>query len=137
MQAAVLLRRSCAVPVYHGYFPEVLAQCGAQPIDLAYMVATEYVFNDAELRGFLAAVMRSGIRTFLLVSASIYEPYSLRELAGRVARMVRRSGVRSSGQLWGYRRTAGELIRAFRTAGFQDIASGHLAGAFWVRGRVA
>lgn len=136
-QATALLRRSCAVPVYHGYFPEVLVDRDVKALDVAYMVATEYVFSDAELRRFLAAVHRSGIPTFLLVSVSVYNPYSPRELARRVAAAVRSWGVGAERQFWGYKRTRGELVRAVRDAGFHDIAHGYLGKAFWVRGRTA
>jgi SAM-dependent methyltransferase len=131
--ATRMLRADSDVRVYEGFFPQALP-AGEESFALAYMVATEYVFDNHALRQFLSRVRESRTRSFLLISASA-RPFSPLQSARQVGKvLLARLNLRPLGQFWGYERTPAELVRLFRQAGYSRISTGQLGYYVWVRG---
>ncbi len=137
VQATQLLRSTAApVRIYAGYFPRV-PPAEEGPFALGYAVATEYVFDNRELRGFLFSIRERGIPSFLLVSASVHKDSLVRAVRRIGKALLGRLRLRSLGQFWGYERTPAELLRVFRQSGYSRIAKGELGEYFWIRGEMA
>jgi SAM-dependent methyltransferase len=130
------LEQLSEVKIYHGYFPECLGNTKEATFDLAYMSATEYVFDKKELVKLLIEIKDFGVKNFLLVSVCVYNGHSLSRFIKYIAKlMLSFIGLYEIGQFWGYSRTTDELVLAFKKAGFKNIESGFLnKGHFWIKG---
>jgi SAM-dependent methyltransferase len=133
-QATHMLRSAqSAVRIHEGYFPQAVP-AGEESFALAYMVATEYVFDNRGLRRLLSAIRDSGIPSFLLISASVHPFSPVQYVRGVGKALLARLKLRPLGQFWGYERSATEMVRLFRQAGFPRLSQGRLGHYFWVRG---
>ncbi len=134
-KASYFLKQFSNVKLYEGYFPSCLKKVNEDRFDLAYMSGTEYVFSEKELSKLLEDIKNINIKSFLLVSASVYSNSFLRFIKDTVKEMLSFVGLYELGQLWGYTRTPAEFIKAFRRTGFKEVKSGFLQeNCFWIKG---
>ncbi len=133
--ATNFLRQNSNVKLYEGYFPSCLENANESSFDLAYMCGTEYVFNEKELFKLLEDIKDFNIKSFLLVSASIYNNSLLSLIKDMIKKILSFMGLYELGQFWGYSRTPDEFIKAFTDTGFKDIKNGFLQeNCFWIKG---
>lgn len=133
--ATNFLRQNSNVKLYEGYFPSCLENANESSFDLAYMSGTEYIFNEKELLKLLEDIKDFNIKSFLLLSASIYNNSLLSLIKDMIKKILSFIGLYELGQFWGYKRTPVELIQSFKKAGFKDIRSGFLErNCFWLEG---
>lgn len=87
-KATRFLRQFSDVRLYNGYFPMCLTNAGNTSFDLAYMSGTEYVFTEKEMLKLLENIKDFNIKSFLLVSASIYNNSFLRLIKDMAKKML-------------------------------------------------
>ncbi len=136
LEATRFLEQFSVVKIYPGYFPDCLDKTNS--FDLAYMNATEYIFDEKGLLKLLTDIKNYNAKTFLLVSASVYNNgfFPLQRIKATAKLLLSFVGLYELGQLWGYMRTPEEFIKAFRKAGFKDVEDGYLQnGQYWIKGR--
>lgn len=137
LEATRFLEQVSDVKIYHGYFPECLDKTNS--FDLAYMNATEYVFDKDALINLLNCIQDHGVKRFLLVSASIHDGgfAPLRLIKNTIKSMLSLIGLYELGQFWGYMRAPDELANAFKEAGFEKIEMGFVReGVIWMKGEL-
>ena len=137
LEATRFLEQFSDVKIYHGYFPECLDKTNS--FDLAYMNATEYVFDKNALIKLLNCIKDYGVKRFLLVSASIYDGRfaPLRLIKDTIKLILFRMSLYGLGQFLGYMRTPDEFTKAFKEAGFEKIEMGFIReGIFWIKGEI-
>lgn len=134
LKATEFLKRYCDLKLYNGYFPQCLKDADDTSFDLAYMSATEYCFSDNELLNLLKEIRHLEIKSFILISVSIYKASPVRLLKDTAKLLLSNLGLRDLDQFWGYSRTPKEFAYLFKTAGFQNIESGFLKdNIFWIK----
>lgn len=136
LTATRFLRQSSNVQLYKGYFPWCLNDIADKTFDLAYMMVTDYVFNKKELINLLQNIKEFRVKSFLLVSVSLYDKYSLSRLVKDcIKRILSYVKIYEVGQFWGYNRTPAEFIHAFTKTGFKNVETGFTEqGLFWIKG---
>jgi len=103
----------------NGYFPEVLDD--NLKFDLIYTNAIDYVFDNKQYLEFLESIINYGIKEFLMISVSYYEPSIKLYIKEFIKDLVTPLGLYKRGQFWGYIRTVDEQISIMKKAGFNSI----------------
>lgn len=102
IKAVVFLKQFSAVNLYEGYFPDCLKNKGEGPFDLAYMSGTEYCFNKQEFAILLKQIYDFGISKFLIISASWYDSFAVKQRAKDfIKRVLSSLKLYELGQFWG------------------------------------
>jgi hypothetical protein len=126
-ETATRFLKQCAdIRIVNGYFPECLEGSG-EGFDFAYMVATDYLFDDKQLALLLRSALELGIGSFLLVSVTVTDKTGfVRRVKDGVKTILGSSGLYHPGQLWGYSRSPLEFRLLFEKAGFAAADHGFL-----------
>ena len=136
-KASNFLRKFSKMEVYTGFFPSCLSEeKKAQPYDLSYMVAVDYVFKNKEFISLLKEIKKLSAKRFLLISASIYKNKSLPQtFKDALKSLLSYLSLYELGQFWGYQRRPEDFLYIFKQAGFTDIEYGfQRKDIFWIRG---
>ena len=100
--ATRLLAHYPAVKLINGSFPECLQSDGQPPYDVAYLNAVDYCLAEDELAALLKQIYDYPIKTFILISVSVYHKYDLgRCVKDYLKEILKFFKVYHPGQFWG------------------------------------